>query len=248
MKKMIITFLLILNSSAFAGNLNATEQKEVQSIIRLFQKNDVDNITKNIRYPLIRENPVPDIQNTTEMKTRYTQVFDQTLRQTIAKSKLSQWSNVGWRGVMLDNGTVWLDGEKIRAINYSSPAEQQFKKQLIAQQKTMLYPTLKKFVQPELQFKTAKFQVRIDELSNGQYRYAAWNIGKPQSTKPNLVLNNGSMTFDGSGGNHYFNFKSGSYNYVVYRNIIGESATPDVTLSVKKNNKEILNQSGQIFK
>ncbi len=247
MKKFILFFILSISSASFANNLNSEQQRQVQHIINLFKKHDIDAISQSISYPLQRQPPIPSIDNAKMMKSRYSQVFDTQLSKKIANSKLSQWSSLGYRGVMLDSGLVWLDGPEIRAVNYSSPAEQQYKKNILAQQKQMLHSTLKQFKEVDLQFKTNKYQVRIDQLANGKYRYAAWAASKAQSSKPDLILNNGSVTMDGSGGNHFYRFKNGAYQYTVYRFVIGAEDTADVELIVEKNGKEILRQAGEIL-
>lgn len=247
MKKLILSTLLLFSNYTFADGLSASEQKEVQYIINLFKKNDSNAISNTIRYPLNREEPIPSIDNKAQMKQRFQQVFDHKLVQNIATSKLTQWESMGWRGIMLDHGTIWISNKQITAVNYSSDAEQQYKNQLILKQKNKLHLSLKNFKAPELQFKTAKFQVRIDEMQNGQYRYASWDVMQSQSQKPDLILNNGIVIMDGSGGNHHFVFKSGTFEYVVYRNILGTNETVDVTLEVNKKGKTILSQAGKLF-
>lgn len=247
MKKIILSLLLLSSHTAFAESLNANEQKEIQDIINLFKKNNQHAITNSIRYPLMREEPIPSIDNKAQMQQRFNQVFDQKLVNKIANSKLSQWESIGWRGIMLDSGTVWVSDKKITAVNYSSDAEQRYKNQIIAKQKNTLHTSLKNFTSPELQFKTAKFQIRIDQMNNGKYRYASWGRNQAQSQKPDLILNNGQVVMDGSGGNHHFIFKSGAYKYVIYRNILGTNKTPDVTLEVTQNGKNVLLQAGTLF-
>lgn len=61
-------------------------------------------------------------------------------------------------------------------------------------------------------------------------------------------MNNGELEFQGSGGNHVITFTNGKYNYKVYRNIIGEENTPDITLEVEENEKTILHQNGTLIK
>ena len=238
---------LFLSLTVNANTLSAEEKKNVTHIIQLFKSKDINAISQLIDYPLERENPIPAIHNANELKVRFHQVFDQKLIQTIAQSKHDQWSNMGWRGVMLDDGTIWLNDKKIRTVNYSGPAEQKYRQQLLNQQKSKLHPSIAEFKEPMLLFKTAHYVVRVDQLKNDQYRYASWKLGKTQSSKPDLVLTRGDITIDGSGGNHHYTFKSGAYAYIVYRNMIGTSDTPDVNLIVTKKDKEILNQQGQLI-
>ena len=245
--KITLTFVMAIISSESVFALTDSEQKQVDHLVMLFKQNHPQKIALSIQYPLQREAPIPAIQNTAEMEKRFNQVFDAQLKQDIANSQLSQWSSMGWRGLMLDNGKVWLDGGKITAVNYSSKAEQQYKQDLIAQQKQQLHPSLQKFRAPVFSFNTQSFMVRIDELSSGQYRYASWKANQKQAAKPSLILNQGSVTFDGSGGNHYYTFKSGSNIYTVERIVMGENTAPEVILRVKQRNKIILNQTGKLI-
>ena len=248
MKKLLIVCAAFTASTAFANNLNTTETKDVQTLINLFKTKNITAISNQISYPLQREAPIPSIDNKAEMKQRFTQVFDPQLIQKIANSKTSQWDSVGSRGVMLDGGTLWLNGGKITAVNYSSQAEQQYKKQLTAKQNNGLHTSLKNFKQPTLQFKTSKFRVRIDELSNGQYRYASWGAKQSPSQKPDLIINQGKIIMDGSGGNHHFVFNRGTYQYSVYHNIVGSKETPAIQLKVTQKAKTILSQTGDLIK
>ena len=120
MKKIILCLFLLSSHSSFAESLNATEQKEIQDIINLFKKNDQNAITNSIRYPLMREEPIPSIDNKAQMKQRFNQVFDQKLVKNIANSKLSQWQSMGWRGIMLDSGTIWVSDKQITAVKLNN--------------------------------------------------------------------------------------------------------------------------------
>ncbi len=83
---------------------------------------------------------------------------------------------------------------------------------------------------------------RIDQLDDNTYRYASWRKGKNESPKPNLILYNGKMEIQGSGGNHTFTFVSGRYKYMIYRNLLGSDNTPEINLIVRKNTRIILNE------
>ena len=246
LNKIIITSVLLASSMSVVA-LTIAEQKQVDHLISLFKQNNVPAISQSIRYPLTREAPIPTVENAQEMQKRFNQIFDAELRQKIVHSSPQQWDSVGWRGMMFDGGKIWFDGEKITAVNYSSKAEQQLKQQLISNQKQHLHSSLRSFKEPKFSFTTKSFQVRIDQLNNGQYRYASWKINQPQSTKPDLILNQGSVKFDGSGGNHYYIFNSGSYRYTIERNVIGANDTAPVRLIVTQSKKVILDQSGKIL-
>lgn len=242
----LATILTACSLPIFA--LTPTEQKQIDHLQQLFKQNNTSAISQSIRYPLQREEPVPAVLNAKEMEKRFNQIFDAQLKQDISRSKPNQWNAMGWRGLMLDGGKVWFDGEKITAINYSSKAEQQYKLELIGVQKQQLHPSLRSFKAPVLAFKTKSFKVRIDELSDGKYRYASWKIGQKQSDQPALVIKNGRVEFDGSGGNHAYLFKNGAYSYTVERMVLGTGKTPEIYLTVKRADTAILKQAGSIAK
>ena len=247
MKNIIIASLCVLSCSAYANDLSQEEQKNVKQLIQAFQKNEIEKIMQMVQYPLQRETPIPAVKNATELKQRFNQVFDASFRKQIAQSKLSDWSSMGWRGVMFRQGDLWLDGQRISAVNMSSVAEQKYKQQLINAQKGQLYSTLKDFKAPVLTMQTAKFTIRIDELKNNQYRYASWAKGKSPSTKPDLILNQGKVESSGSGGNHSYTFKSGTYTYKVERNHIGSDDTPAVRLEVSNKGKNVIDQKATLI-
>ena len=186
------------------------------------------------------------MKNKEEFKVRFNEIFDSTLINMISKLKISQWSEVGWRGIMLGNGQVWIDSYsgKIIAVTYQSDFEKQQMKQLIQKEKDNLYSLLKIFERPKFKIQTKHFYIRVDELKDYNYRYASWKIGSSESIKPNLVLENGVLEHEGTYGNHFITFKNGEYKYIVYRSLIGEENTPEISVEVFKNDKLILKEDG----
>ncbi|MCU8056801.1 hypothetical protein L5L78_11420 [Shewanella sp. SM34] len=253
-KLMNIAFSAALIFSVMGLSINANAADEampqeyiplVQGLIDAAKANDLEAIAKRVAYPLKREYPIPAIQNTQEMIARFDQVFDPKLLEQIAHSKIeADWQTMGWRGIMLDSGVVWLDFDgKIIAINYQTLVEAKLKAEFIAKQQRALHPSVSEFVGPALSWETAKFTIRVDDMGNSQYRYAAWAKGKSLSEKPDLVLNKGKLVFDGSGGNHSYQFRSGPYQYHCYVTVLGTSDSPPGELVVYKNDEEILKQA-----
>ncbi|OYU83281.1 MAG: hypothetical protein CFE24_12085 [Flavobacterium sp. BFFFF2] len=220
--------------------------KQLQS---LFKAKNIDGIAALIAYPLQRTYPIPFIKNEQECKQRFSEVFDQLLISTIANATIKQWSEVGWRGIMLDNGVLWIDSEEghIIGVNYQSDFEKKQEKVLIAQQKENLYVALKTFDKPIYKISTKKYLIRIDKLAAGKYRYACWKEGEKESAKPDLILTNGTMAFLGSGGNSVISFTKGHYKYRVYRNLIGEDGDAEITLEVEKEGQVIVTQDGSLI-
>ena len=156
---------------------------------------------------------------------------------------------MGWRGIMLLNGEVWLNstGELI-AVNYQSEFEKKRKEELIAVQKNSLHESLRNFKCPVCILETSKYRIRIDDMGNEKFRYASWKLQQSMSEKPELVILNGKVEFDGSGGNHSFIFKTGEYIYECGIVEMGEDDAPPAYLSITKGEKEIFSQNAKIKK
>ena len=106
----------------------------------MFKSYNVDQIPNFISFPLDRQYPIPSIKNKNEFNKRFSEVFDKILIDKIANSKIEQWSEVGWRGIMLDDGVVWMANSDgiITAVNYQSDFEKKLRSDLIAKEKENL--------------------------------------------------------------------------------------------------------------
>ena len=240
-----LNYVLLCLSLFFTSNTFALEQKYHESVlpvIAAFKTHDKTAIAAHIRYPLKRQYPLPDIKNEAEFINRFDEVFDEELVAIIGSSNINtDWDNVGWRGIMLNNGVMWVDTDgKVIAVNTQNITEQAHAEKLIAQDKQLLHSSIKTFQKPILDWKTASYRVRIDDLGDGNFRYASWSIDKSPSDKPDIVLINGDITFEGSGGNHHYTFKNGRYSYVLHVTIIGCDTSSLGWLEVYKDDKQLL--------
>lgn len=222
----------------------------IKVLISYFKTKDVTKISNKINYPLYRAYPIPPILNKSEFNKRFNEVFDETLIHQIVHSKINQWEEVGWRGIMLNNGDLWmanLDGV-ISCINYQSEFEKQYRTRLIELDKQHLHPSLKTFHNPIYKIKTTQYLIRIDELDDYNYRYASWKNNQNEKSNPDIVINNGNWENLGSGGNHVITFKNGIYTYKVYRNFLGTENTPDVTIEIDKDGKTVSKMDGRLIR
>lgn len=250
MKNILLIIIIFVSNLFYTKDDRLSQDKadKVQSVIHLFKTKNIKGISEIVKYPLSREYPLTSIKNKQELIRRFNNVFDRSLIDEISKSKITDWSEVGWRGIMLHQGTMWIDTDgKITALNHQSETEKKQRLKLISEQKESLHSSLKSFKNPQYKFKTKHYLIRIDELENGNYRYASWKNNQNESAKPGIILINGILEFSGSGGNHTITFKKGNFKYIVYRFQIGASDTPEISLSVEENNKEILNEDGQLL-
>ncbi|WP_421158894.1 hypothetical protein [Aeromonas dhakensis] len=224
--------------------LAAEYQPLVQRVIDAAKARDQPALARQIKYPFKQEYPIPVINNSSEMVARFDEVFDEAILKRIASSRAGQdWQAMGWRGIMLGSGEVWLDFDgKVTGINHQTAQAAKRKAELVAKQKNDLYPGLREYKRPELMWLTEKFTIRIDELGDGRYRYASWAKGKALSDKPDLVLKNGTVRVEGTGGNHTFQFTSGPYRYECAVTVLGEQGMPPGELVVYQNEVAIMHQ------
>ncbi|ATL99837.1 hypothetical protein IU367_10155 [Aeromonas bestiarum] len=224
--------------------LGAEYRPLVQKVIDAAKARDHQALANQMKYPFKQEYPIPIIKNSPEMVARFDEVFDDAILKSIATSRIGQdWQTMGWRGIMLGSGEVWLDFDgKVIAINHQTAQAAELKARLIARQKSGLHPGLREYQRPELMWQTEKFTIRIDNMDDGHYRYASWAKGKTLSDKPDLVLSNGTVRVEGTGGNHTYQFKSGPYRYECVVTVLGERGAPTGELVVYQNEVAIMHQ------
>lgn len=75
-----------------------------------------------------------------------------------------------------------------------------------------LYPELCEYQRIELFMRTLRNIIRIDQMSDDSYRYAAWDANQTISSKPEIVITGGS--YDGN----YYVFHNKEYKYYVNNN------------------------------
>lgn len=250
MKQLTVILLIALQClSLKSQELSSTDKQYIRALIQHVKANNKSKICDMVAYPLTREYPIPDIRNKKELMTRFSEVFDTKLMKTIAQSDLkTDWSAMGWRGIMLLSGDLWLDNNgKITAINYQSNLEKTKKDKLITAQKNELHTSLRSFIKPICILQTKTHRIRIDEVANNKYRYASWKRTQSQSEKPELILKNGEINFEGSGGNHYYSFKSGIYSYICEIIVLGNQSTAPAYLVVRKNTTELMRQAAILY-
>ncbi|MDR7208689.1 hypothetical protein [Flavobacterium piscis] len=251
--KKINVFLIVLifcSSFVFGQDLKPEYQKVINIFISNVKNDKKEAVANMISYPFKREYPIPVIKDKAEFVKRYNEIFDVNLKSEISKSNpVKDWSEMGWRGIMLNRGTVWFDTDgRLISINYQSKYEKDLKNKIIAKEKTKLHPSIAKFKAPECVLETSKFRIRIDDLGDNNYRYVSWSIKKGMNEKPDLVITKGKLILEGNGGNHHYDFKKGDYLYQCDIIVLGTKDSPPAILSIYLNDKEILSQNAKIVK
>jgi hypothetical protein len=248
MKSIFILIAFVIATTAFGqdGELTKEEIQAIQKTINTFKTKDKTKIADLIYYPLSREYPLKDVQNKNDFIKRFDDIFDKEFLDKVIKSKINNWSRLGWRGIMFDDGNIWIgDDGKIITVNYQSTKEKQLLANAIQVDKNQLPTSLQDFQKPTYLIFTKNYKIRVDEKMEGIYRYAAWKIKNPKS-EPDVIIENGVRDFQGSGGNETITFKNNGYTYLVSVNKIGTGNEPDATLEVLKQDKRILIEDGRI--
>ncbi len=212
--------------------MDSANKKIVSDFIECIKQQTKAKLASNINFPFKRMYPIPDIDNEEEFVNRYSEIFDDSLSKIVANSQpLKDWSTVGWRGMILLRGVVWLDYDgRLAGVNYQSKIEQQKWKQLVEIDKMGLYKSLRNFKQPICIIEIPKYRVRIDALGEWSYRYASWPLKSKMSDRPDLIIERGKYMPEGNGGNGRYEFKTGEYTYECSMIVIGEDSSPPAIL------------------
>ncbi|WP_294231515.1 hypothetical protein [Chryseobacterium sp. sg2396] len=98
--------------------------------------------------------------------------------------------------------------------------------------------------------KTKKFKIKIDQQPNGNYLYQSWGVNGKVTSKPNMIISNGELIPDGTGGNYYYEFNNNGYTYQIWRNYLTDSAkkAPYTLMVTNETGKTIVNQDGYVVK
>ncbi|MBN2651434.1 MAG: hypothetical protein JXR63_03550 [Spirochaetales bacterium] len=229
--------------------LREEDQKYVNNFKEVFKSGNKEELAKLIRFPLRRDKPIPAVENAEDFFKRYDHIFDEFLTNKILESSTEKdWEEMGWRGIMLGNGIIWMDFDgTIIAINHSTEKEQLYKQEILNKIKVSVHSSLQDFTNQVAYLETEEFKIRIDLMADKTYRYASWSIDKSISDKPDLIIYDGSLTHDGNGGNHHYNFTSNNYKYEIYIYLIGKDETPPATLKIYEDGKIILQQNAVNF-
>ena len=112
--------------------------------------------------------------------------------------------------------------------------------------RNIIWKDLENFKSFKVYMQTSKFNVWVDQMEDGSYRYASWSKSKTIDQKPDLILKNGEVTFEGSARNHWYTFKNVDTKYICDINVLGKT-NDDAFLIVKQGEKTLLNQPAEFL-
>ncbi|WP_010252597.1 hypothetical protein [Myroides injenensis] len=236
----VLLFLLIASQSIAQENqLRDDTLEQVERLILLFKSNDKEAISMYIDYPLPLKYPIPSIETKEEFIVRFEQVFDRNMTEVIGNSTSDDWSTVGWRGTMFNNGDLWInESGKIIKVNRQADGVERWRQSLIAQDKKKLHPSINHFIEPIAIMESSKYIYRIDQISEDAYRLAAWKKNQLMIDTPLFTLLEGKMDVEGSMGNRVLTFydKKKEEQLTILLDNAGE-APEDTVLFIYKDKK-----------
>ena len=219
MKPILLSFLIILFlSKTCQASVDTFIVKRFRQIVQLIESDRAKELSNLVAYPLKRENPLPDIENSTDFISYYSSLFDSTL-----KNLLKQYSDsdifehnfsYGLVGGVF-SGEIWInEGGQISGINYSSKEEQKAKQLLVSKIKGQMHPSINIWNENIVFARSEKLLIRIDDTNKG-LRYVCWGNGKTMKDSPDIVLDNGIEEAQGTMGGWTWTFKKDDWTYIV---------------------------------
>jgi hypothetical protein len=215
---LIITALFTQRLFAQSNDLIPQERKEqIGRVVELIKNDNISALADMIEYPIIRQNPIPNIENREAFILYYTTLFDIAFKSRLAsaaftaRNTIMKSDNYG-----LFNGEIWLNDEgKIITINYQSTHELELQSILTKEILSSMHPSVGKWKKNLMVAKSDKFLIRVDLLEDNTLRYISWSNNKKLSDKPDLILYNGTQDFHGTIGGLFYTFKNGDWTYVI---------------------------------
>lgn len=232
------------------GTKRQDQLDAVKKLIAAFKAKDVNAIAKLVSYPLRREAPIPTVKDEKEFVQRFDELFTAEFVKNIGESKPSEWDAVGSRGTMYSDvagNTIWLsdDDSKIISVICETGKEKKILDSQKEETSKNIHESLSDFKKTIYILTTKKYKIRIDEMKNGKYRYAAWNNpNADMSTKPDIIVNNGELIIEGSLSIEHYEFKSGNIRYEIWPEDMS-ATNGDGRLMVYEGEKELLDHEAK---
>lgn len=246
MRRKLIAILVLAATflTAQAQEMTTEQQKVIANFISNVKQQNKEALAASVKFPLKRDAPIPPVNNKEEFLARYNEIFDESLTKMIVSSRPEKdWTAMGWRGIMLEQGKVWLDDDGVLiAVNYQSTIEKRKQKALVKDDKKQLYNTVKKYDRPTYLLDTKTHRIRIDDLGHNNYRYSSWRLQSKMSEKPDLVIEDGEVFYEGTGGNHHYEFRNDGYLYSCVFTLLGVDDRSPAVLTISKDGKALSTQ------
>lgn len=231
MKPVVLFLAFTLFGIIISANADVSDRPNDQEAALKFQQalavNDYEAISLLIAYPLRMPAPLSNIIAPEEFIHHWSDFFDDT---TIPRYLEAEPQEVGWRGIMLEHGCIWFNEGKIRSINCRTI---EFDKRWQAAKELeweRLHTSARGYDNIQYSCHTDNLYIRIQNHGDDM-RYFAWKKGASLTDEPELVLHNGFLDRQGTGGNHSLTFENSEYRYEIYvSRLCGEDCNDYITI------------------
>ena len=238
-------FTIVFPVLSFAQDLTSSEKHAIRAFVNDLKYQRKELVASCISYPLFRQYPLPPIKSASEFIDHYTEFIDDSFIESVNNGVFSR---SGWRGIMCHydsvsilSGDIDENGEfVVWWIGLTDVGKMVWQK-CVEEQRSKLFPSLQKYSMPVLMFETIKFTIRIDQMSDGTYRYACWAGKNSISAKPDLILFGKRIEDGGNLPMEHYEFENKGYKYLVSR---FETDDFDYELSVSKDGVTLFSQYG----
>lgn len=236
--KIFFSILCITLLTPAFGQNNEADSIIIANFIALVAKRDTHALAAHTRYPVSRPYPLPQVEDSAEFVLRFAELFDEKLiHALISSDPKNDWGHFGWRGLSLQSEDFWLhENGFYRGGCYLTEEAEKVKQDLLNKDRNSVHKSIRKFDSPILLWESEKYTIRIDKVEKG-YRYVSWKKGKKLSERPDLILYNGNIEYQGSVGYRDFTFYSGPYKYIIGDSAVGPN---EGDLTVLKNDVQLL--------
>tara|TARA_R110002096_G_scaffold1787_4_gene9350 strand:- start:1890 stop:2648 length:759 start_codon:yes stop_codon:yes gene_type:complete len=235
-------------ASACGADVSARPRASVEGFRQALATGDAQVVCQWLRYPLRRPYPLPPVASEQDCIECFDELFPKHLIDEVAASNDDDWQRVGWRGIMLGSGRLWLDDEqRLIGHNEHSPTENARRLGLIERDRSQLAKSLQGHVEPETRWQTKTYRVRIDRMPDDGLRYTSWRRDAPLDAAPDLELHNGVCEFQGSGGNMHYEWRRGKHTYRCVQTPLGGPDSLPLELEVRRGEDVLLTEAAVVF-
>ncbi len=196
----------------------------IARLAQAIEDGDAKTVAAYVRYPLEREAPLPPLENEEQFAAYFWTIFDEPFCQKMRKGRFARdWQEMGCRGVMYDNGDIWVDGTLadgglISCVNYQSAEEKALREALLEMERATIAPGYSDTCDTVFCFETDDRTIagRVDKEKDGDFRillydgFSRTGRGIPGGKNPIAVFY-ATKIHEGSGGNHVYLDRFGRY-------------------------------------
>lgn len=216
------------------------EQKQnVRTFIDCIKNDNVDLLKTLVEYPLRRRYPLKWITTEEELKSKYNEIFDESLKAEIINLNIGFdcWERVNY-GHMLRSMHFGINLDGKLTVLQLSTAEELKRDSLIEIDRDTLHKSIKNYISPLLHMTTSKSIIRINMTDGGKCTLAIWDKDSSLSSKPKLIIEKGLFYYPPWSHLH-FSFYNYPYKYEIFIDRDGKYHNKPVEFITYKNDKII---------